>query len=369
MDEQNMEELLNEYEKNTEELEVGMFIEGSIFSIGREYAVILLEHMYDGVALVNEIEEDKLKINEKIKFLIIKIDDENGQIILSRKEALKMEVKEILTNCKRENKPVKVVVKEKINGGLRVDFQGFRGFMPYSQTGIGQMEDIEEYINEKIEAKIIEWNEEDENLVLSRRVLLDKEREIKKEEFYNNLKIDDIYEGKVHKIFKSGALIDLGGVMGYLHIKDSSWKRIKEMEEIISIGDSLKVQIIKFDKEENKISLSLRDINVNPWDVINNDYKIGEIVGGKIIKDVKYGVLVELETGVVGYLHKDQLREVKWKEEDEITVEIESIDMDEKKIGLRYFDENSVADDFENSEPEKTTLGDLFGDLLDKFDK
>lgn len=369
MDKQNMEELLNEYEKNTAKLEVGMFIEGSIFSIGREYAVILLDHMYDGVALANEIEEDKLKIDEKIKFLIIKIDDENGQIILSRKEAVKMEVKEKLTNCKKENKPVMVIVKEKINGGLRIDFEGVRGFIPYSQTGIGKMEDIEEYINETMKAKIIEWDEDTENLVLSRRVLLDQEREKIKEEFYNNLNIDDIYEGKVHKIFKAGALIDIGGVMGYLHIKDSSWKRIKEMEEIISVGDSLKVQIRKFDKETNKISLSLRDITVNPWDIINNDYKIGEIVEGKIIKDVKYGVLVELETGVVGYLHKDQLREVKWKEEDEITVEIESIDMDEKKIGLRYFDENSVADDFENLEPEKTTLGDLFGDLLNKFDE
>jgi small subunit ribosomal protein S1 len=367
MEDKNMEELMKEFDENTIKLEEGMIVEGTIYSIGNDDVIVSLGHMYDGVVDRLEIEEEKLNVDEKINFEILKIDDENGQIVLSRKGALEIETVEKLDISFENKESIEVMVKEVIKGGLRVDFKGIRGFMPFSQIDIKYVENADEYIDTKLDCLINDWNLHDKNLVVSRRALLEIDKDKKEKEFFETLEIDQIIDGNVYKIFKSGALIDLGATMGYLYINDASWIRIKNMEEIINVGDKIKVQIKSFNKEERKISLSLRDITVNPWDTILDDYEVGDVVYGKIFKDISSGLLVQLETGVIGYIHKSELGNKKYQLDDEITVEIERIDIENEKISLLFFDEDSVVESYENEEKEKTTIGDIFGDIFDKI--
>jgi small subunit ribosomal protein S1 len=368
MTEKTMQELLDQYDEAVSSLEVGETIEGTIHSLSSELAVIALDHMFDGVVRLTEIEEEKREVGQKMVFIIRKIDDEEGQVILSRSDALQNEILETLDQVFEKEGSIEVVAKEVIKGGLRVEYKGYRGFMPFSQIDISYVEEPEKWIGKNLEVRIIKWEEDDKNLVVSRRTLLEEKRAKSEEAFYEALEVDRVFEGRVHKIFKAGALIDLGSAFGYLHINDASWTRIKDMEEVISPGDEIKVQVKSFDIKEKRISLSLKDISVNPWQIVREDYSIGDIVYGKILKDVGSGLLIELETGIVGYIHKSQMVGVKWQLDQEIAVEIETIDEEAQRMGLKYFDENAVADDFEQEEEENTTLGDLFGDLFDKID-
>ena len=367
MEDKDMEELMKEFDENTIKLEEGMIVEGTIYSLGNDDVIVSLGHMYDGVVPRMEIEEEKLNVDEKLNFEIMKIDDENGQIKLSRKGALEMEIVEKLDKRFENKEPIEVMVKEVVKGGLKTDYKGIRGFMPFSQIDIKYVENADGYIGQTLKCLINDWNLHDKNLVVSRRALLEIDKDKKEKEFFKTLEVDQVMDGEVYKIFRSGALIDLGAAMGYLYINDASWIRIKNMEEIISLGDKIKVQIKSFDEEERKISLSLRDITVNPWDTILDDYEIGDVVYGKVFKDIKSGLLVQLETGVIGYIHNSELGNKKYQTDDEITVVIERIDVENEKISLLYFDEDSVAESYENEEKEKTTIGDIFGDIFDKI--
>lgn len=362
-----MEELMKEFEENMTEIEEGMIIEGEIYSFGKDDVIVALNHIYDGIVPRMEIDENDLVTGNKLMFEIVKIDDEEGRIILSRKGAFAIEVIKSLENCIRNETPIQVRVEEIVKGGLRIEHRGIRGFMPFSQIDMAYIEDASEYIDQILDALILEWNEDDKNLVVSRRKLLEKEKSVNEEAFFETIKVDQTLEGTVFKLFKSGALIDLGSTMGYLHITDASWTRIKDMEELLKVGDAVKVQIKSINKEDKKISLSLKDITLNPWQTVNDDYEVGDIAFGKVLKDIGSGLLVELETGVVGYIHKSEIGNKKFEEESEITVEIERIDQENEKIGLKYFDEDTAADDYEVEEKENTTLGDIFGEIFDKI--
>ncbi|MCD6435219.1 MAG: S1 RNA-binding domain-containing protein, partial [Clostridiales bacterium] len=258
MEDKNMEQLMKEFDENTVKLEVGMIVEGTIYSVGSDDVIVSLGHMYDGIVPRMEIEEEKLNVDEKINFEIVRIDDENGQIKLSRKGALEIEIVEKLDRSFENKKAIEVLIKEVIKGGLRVDYKGIRGFMPFSQIDIKYVENADGYVGKNLECLINDWNLQEKNLVVSRRALLEIDKDKKEKEFFETLEVDQVMEGIVYKIFKSGALIDLGSAMGYLYINDASWIRIKNMEEIMNIGDKIKVQVKSFNEKERKISLSLR---------------------------------------------------------------------------------------------------------------
>lgn len=368
MTEKTMQELLDQYDEAIASLERGDVIEGRIHSLGSEYAVVTLDHMFDGVCELKELMDDERETELKLSFVVIRIDDEQGQVVLSRRLAREEEVLESLGDAVASEAPVEVAVKEVIKGGLRVDYRGIRGFMPFSQIDLAYVEVPDVWVGEILKARVIRWEEDERNLVVSRRALLEEQRQERETAFYDSLAVDQVLKGKVHKLFRAGALIDLGDAFGYLHITDASWRRVSDMAEMLHPGDEVEVKVKAVDAKEKRISLSLKDITVNPWEVVREDYAVGDIVYGKMLKDVGSGVLVELETGIVGYIHKSQLVGVKWHVGQEIAVEIETIDPEAQRMGLKYFDEEAVADDFPAEEEEQTTLGDLFGDLFDKFE-
>jgi len=368
VEEKTMEELLSEYDDRMEDLEEGSVIEGRIHAIGDEEAVIDLGNVFDGIAKINEISYDEREVGKSLSFMILKIDDQAGQVVLSRKEARALETVEAVKGAKRESATLEVTVEEVIKGGLRVDYQGMRGFIPFSQIDTKPVDHAEELVGSVILASVMEFSEADQNLVLSSRAPKEKLQQAREEEFYQQLQLDQIMKGRVHKIFKSGALIDLGDAMGYLHINDAAWTRIKDLEAVVREGDLIKVQIKSFDYNEKKISLSLKDLTQDPWDRVHEDFGEGQVTPGRILKDLGGGYLVELPTGVVGFLHHSEAPG-RLKEGDAVNVAVETIDTEERKIRLRYRDPKEIVEDYEAEAREETTLGDLFGDLFDRIDK
>jgi small subunit ribosomal protein S1 len=366
MTENNMQELLDAYDQQLAELEIGKTIEGTIHAIGDDEVVIELDHMFDGVVAKSEMEADA-QPGQRLTFAIMRIDDERGQVILSRKEALEAEVFNEIEEQFEKGGPITVKVLEVVKGGLRISIGKIRGFMPFSQIDVRRTDEAESYIGKFLEAQIIEWSPDDRNLLVSRRALLEKKQKSQEDEFFETLEVDSIHEGKVFKIFSAGALIDLGKALGYLHVSDASWYRITNMEDAFKVGDLLTVQVKSFDPETRKISLSLKNMTVNPWEVVEQNFAIGDVAYGKIVKKVPTGLLIELETGITGYIHESHMAGVKWKLDDEIAVEVESIDRNSERMSLRYFDESTIADEFEQDTLELDTIGDLFGDILDKI--
>ncbi len=368
MEEKSMEELLSEYEEQMEDLEEGTLIKGKIYAIGDEEAVIDLGNIFDGIARINEIPYEEREVGKSLTFMILKVDDQSGQVVLSRKEARVLEAVEEVRRAHRDGTTLEVTVKEVIKGGLRVDCLGMRGFIPFSQIDTRYVENAEALLGEVLLAAVMAYSEEDQNLVLSSRApkeIAIKERE---EAFYRRLQVDQIMKGRVHMIFKAGALVDLGDAMGYLHINDAAWTRIKDLEAVIQVGDTIEVQIKSYDPEAKKISLSLKDLTRDPWDRIHEDFQEDQVTLGKILKVLGSGCLVELHSGVVGFLHHSEAPN-RHKEGDEVNVAIEAIDPEEKRIRLRYRDPGEMVEDYEAEEREETTLGDLFGDLFDRIDQ
>ena len=295
------------YEESFKDIHVGKIVEGTIIALGKDHVLVDIGYKSEGAILLSEFpDKGALKIGDKIQVLVESKEDQDGVVVLSKLKADKMSHWEETVNLCKEGKVVTGKVMRKVKGGLMVDI-GLEAFLPASHVGLRHVKNLDSFLGKEFEFKVIKINLERRNVVLSRRVLLEEERKKQREKILSTIKVGDIVTGMVKNITDFGAFIELNGIDGLLHVTDMSWGRVRHPSEVLAVGDKIKVQVLDFDKERERISLGLKQLTPNPWDTIEERYPVGAKVKGRVVNIVQYGVFIELEKGIEGLVHISEL--------------------------------------------------------------
>lgn len=305
-----MEELYAETLKNFEEGEV---LEGVVVQINENEVLVDVGYKSEGSIPLSEFGSIKdanipVNIGDKVEVYLEKKEDSDGLIVLSKEKANKIKVWKEIGRAYEQGEVIEGRVIRKIKGGLTVDV-GVPAFLPGSQVDLRPVRDLDKLIGTIIRVKVIKLNAKRGNIVLSRRQLLEEERDSKKQEILKELQEGKIMRGIIKNITEYGAFVDLGGMDGLLHVTDMSWGRVRHPSELFIIGDEVEVVILKFDPDNERISLGLKQKSADPWENVMDKYAIGSKVRGKVVSLVDYGAFVELQEGVEGLIH---ISEMSW---------------------------------------------------------
>lgn len=288
----------------------GDVVKGTIVQVTKDYAVVDIGYKSEGQIPIGEFTnargEVSVKAGDAVEVLLESRENDTGMVVLSKEKADKMRIwDEISAACERDE-IVKGTVVGRVKGGLSVDI-GVKAFLPGSQVDIRPVRNLDQYIAKEFEFKVIKFNKKRGNIVLSRRVLLEKQREEQKKETLKNLKEGAMLTGVVKNLTDYGAFIDLGGIDGLLHITDMSWGRIGHPSERFNVGDEVRVTVLKFDPSQERVSLGLKQIQEDPWHRADEKYPVGTRVKGKVVSLTDYGAFIEIETGVEGLVHVSEM--------------------------------------------------------------
>lgn len=365
-------------------------VTGKVVQIGTDEVLVDIGYKSEGRIPLNEMglkpnqePKDAFTFEQEVDVWVLKVDDAEGNVVLSKRRADAQKAWAQLEQLHAEGKPITAEVTQVVKGGLLVDL-GVRGFIPASHISRNYVDDLEKYVGQTLEFKIIELDRQKNNVVLSRKELLEEEYQKAKEEIFNTLEENAIVDGVVRRITDFGAFVDIGGgVEGLLHVSEMAHSRVKHPSDVVSEGDKIKVMVLGIDKESERISLGLKQTLPDPWDTIEERYQVGDKVKGVVTRTVDFGAFVKLEDGVEGLIHISQLshRHVAKTEDvvsagDEVETKIISLDPEAKRIGLSIRElEPKPEVKKEVKKPEKveekpedeeltTTLGDMFGDLF-----
>ncbi|HPQ38791.1 MAG TPA: 30S ribosomal protein S1 [bacterium] len=298
------------YEQSFQNITEGQVVKGRVLQVNENEVLVDVGYKSEGVIPVEEfrnlIEAGKLKVGELIDVYLEKTEDSDGLVVLSKEKADKIKIWDEISDKFDNKEVIEGKVIERIKGGLTVDI-GVRAFLPGSQIDLRPVRDPERLIGQTLRMRVIKLNKRRGNIVLSRRVILEDERKSMKEETLNALEEEAVVIGVVKNITEYGAFIDLGGIDGLLHITDMSWGRISHPSELLKIGDKVKVKVLKFDADSERVSLGMKQISEDPWLKVAEKYPVGSRVEGKVISLTDYGAFVELEEGVEGLVHVSEM--------------------------------------------------------------
>ncbi len=323
-------------------MEVGQILAGKIVEITHDFVVVDVGLKSEGLIAISEFDDvDQLVLDNATEVYLEKTEGDDGQIVLSRERARRQRQWEYIVDHCDEGSVVSGKVLRKVKGGLMVDI-GMEAFLPGSQIDNKRIKNIDDFVGNKYDFKILKINKERKNIVISRRELLEEERSHKKAELLERIKEGELIKGTVKNITDFGVFLDLDGIDGLLHITDMTWKRIKHPSEMVQLGDELEVMILHIDQEKGRIALGLKQKEPNPWEEIEKRYPNGTKVKGKIVNLVPYGAFIEIEPGIEGLIH---VSEMSWvanisdpsevvKKGDELEAVVLSIQKEEGKISL-----------------------------------
>ncbi len=317
----------------------------------------------EGVLSVNQFEGKELpQPGSTIECVIDRFDHEEGLLLLNLKGAA---IEADWTNL-RKGVVVEARVTKVIKGGVEVNVNGIRGFMPISQIDLSRVEDAASYVNQKFKAIVTEANPREKNLVVSRRELLEQERAEQRERTWATLEEGQVREGVVRSVKDFGAFVNLGGVDGLLPIGEMSWSRLAKIGELVKIGDKVTVKVLKIDQTARKLTLGLKQLTPSPWETVSEKYPRGTMVKGKVTRLMDFGAFVELEPGVEGLIHISELSPTRVrrvadlvKPEQEVEVRILKVEPEVKKIALSLLPDprkaQAAADETEGEDEEDET--------------
>ena len=339
-------------------------VRGTIIEVRPQVVVVDVGAKSEGIIPISEFEDEEFAVGDEIEVLLEKLENDEGMVVLSKEKAAHKQNWDKIVKVFEDGGLVKGKVKSVVKGGLMVNV-GVEAFLPGSQIDIIPPKDLNEYVGNVYEFKIVKVNDIRKNIVLSRREVIEAERAEQRAEFLDSVKIGDRVEGIVKNITDFGAFIDLQGMDGLLHITDMSWGRINHPSEMLSIGQKVDVVILDVDKDKERVSLGSKQLQDNPWEAIEAKFPIGMEVGGKVTKLVPYGAFVELEKGVEGLIHVSELSWTKriTRPSDVLSIDQEvkavvlAISKEEQKIslGVRQLDVNPW-DEVEARYPIGTTI-------------
>ncbi len=342
------------YEESLRTVEEGQIVKGTVIDITPDHVTIDVGYKCEGQIPIQEfLKRDKkvnVKIGDRIDVLLERKESEEGLLILSKEKADKVNVwREISRSC-REGEVIEGEIVSKVKGGLSVDIGGIFAFLPGSQIDLKPIRNLDSLMGKRLKFKVIKFNRKRNNIVLSRRILLEEERKLLREGTLKSIQEGAIVEGTVKSLTDYGAFIDLGGMDGLLHITDIAWGRIGHPSEKLSVGERIKVKVLHFDREKEKVSLGLKQALPDPWDSVPERYPVGSRVKGKVVNVTDYGVFVELEEGIEGLVHISELTwSKKMKHPSKIvhigdTVEVMVLDCDPVKrrisLGMKQIEAN-----------------------------
>ncbi|MGK0465923.1 30S ribosomal protein S1 [Clostridium sp.] len=383
-EEVSMNDVIGNIEESMVKINSGDIVLGTVISVNEEEVHVNIGYMTDGVITKEEISNeneinpiDVVKVDDQIFVYIMKVNDGEGSVLLSKKRADNIKVWDEFKEILDENKTLEVTVSDIVKGGATAYIKGVRAFIPASQMSDAYIENLQDFKGKTLEVKIIELDLEKKNIVLSRKVIEKAENEVKKDIVWNELKKGEKRTGVVTRLAKFGAFVDLGGIDGLIHVSDLSWKRVQDPSEIVSVGQEVEVKVIDFDKEKGRISLGFKGEEGNPWNNISSKYKSNDIVDGTVVKIMDFGAFVQLASGVEGLVHISEISEDRitnvsdvLKAGDVVKVKIGDINEKDRRISLSI---KEAADkgfgDLEkfNQNEEGMTLGDLFKDKFKDF--
>ncbi|MGO1368772.1 bifunctional 4-hydroxy-3-methylbut-2-enyl diphosphate reductase/30S ribosomal protein S1 [Senegalia sp. (in: firmicutes)] len=341
-----MDKMMEEIEKTLVEMNRGDIVEGTIISVNKDEVMVNIGYKSDGIIKKNELSNDsnidiesKFQTGDKIEVYILKLDDGEGNVLLSKKRVEDIKGWHDLEDTYKEEDLVDGKIVEVVKGGVIALVKGIRGFIPASHISSNFVKDLNEFLDKELSLKIIEFDPSKKRLVLSRKKVELDELQEKKDELWNSIEKDMKIEGEVKRLTNFGAFVDIGGMDGLVHISELSWGRTNHPSEIVSVGDKVEVIVLDFDKEKERISLGYKQTTSHPWKDIKDKYKIGDIVEGKVAKLVDFGVFVEIAPGLDGLVHISEIShdhvanpsEVLSKGQD---VNVKILDIDEEKNRL-----------------------------------
>jgi len=345
--EMNFESALENYlNPDFRELDEGTIVRGEVVKMGAEQVLVDVNFKSEGqiplAEFLNSSGKPTVKVGDKVDVFVVRKDEVEGTIILSHEKAKRMQLFDTLEDVQENNSVTKGKIIRRIKGGYTVDLGGVEAFLPGSHVDLRPVPDMDALVNQEMEFRVLKINRRRSNVIVSRRVLLEEERESKRSELMETLEEGQKVTGKVKNITEYGVFVDLGGLDGLLHITDMSWKRIKHPKELVHLGQELDLKVLNFDRQSHKVSLGLKQLVPDPWENISAKYPDNAKFSGKVTNLVDYGAFVELEPGVEGLVH---ISEMSWTRKlrhpsqmvrtgDEVDVVILGVDSDKKRISL-----------------------------------
>jgi small subunit ribosomal protein S1 len=303
-------EMLALVEESMRTLDEGEIVRGKVLRLDEKEVLVDIGGKSEGVISMSEFSDaDTIKVGDTIDVFLEKMENQDGLVELSKTRADFVKVWDKVKDAHDNNMVVEGRLVRKIKGGVVVDLFGVEAFLPGSQIALRQVQNVDDLLSQVMRFKIIKLNKRRRNIVVSRRVVLEEERAQLKDKILGELAKDQVREGVVKNITDFGAFVDLGGIDGLLHITDMSWGRVNHPSEAVSIGDKIMVKVLSFDPERERISLGLKQLTPYPWENVEEKYKVGSRIRGRVVSITDYGAFVELEKGVEGLIH---IGEMSW---------------------------------------------------------
>ena len=349
----------------------GDIVEGTVVKVDHDEVLLDIGYKTEGVIPSRELSikhdvdpGEVVEIGDEVDALVLTKEDKDGRLILSKKRAQYERAWGTIEELKEKDEPVTGTVIEVVKGGLILDI-GLRGFLPASLVEMRRVRDLQPYIGQELEAKIIELDKQRNNVVLSRRAWLEQTQSEVRSEFLHQLQKGQVRKGVVSSIVNFGAFVDLGGVDGLVHVSELSWKHIDHPSEVVAVGDEVTVEVLDVDLDRERVSLSLKATQEDPWRVFARTHAIGQIVPGKVTKLVPFGAFVRVEEGIEGLVHISELAERHIDVPDQIVtvgqdlmVKVIDIDLERRRISLSL---KQADEDFtEEFDPSKYGMADSY---------
>ncbi|MGO3361919.1 MAG: 30S ribosomal protein S1 [Corynebacterium sp.] len=349
----------------------GDIVEGTVVKVDHDEVLLDIGYKTEGVIPSRELSikhdvdpGEVVEVGDEVDALVLTKEDKEGRLILSKKRAQYERAWGTIEQLKENDEPVTGTVIEVVKGGLILDI-GLRGFLPASLVEMRRVRDLQPYIGQEIEAKIIELDKQRNNVVLSRRAWLEQTQSEVRSEFLHQLQKGQVRKGVVSSIVNFGAFVDLGGVDGLVHVSELSWKHIDHPSEVVTVGDEVTVEVLDVDLDRERVSLSLKATQEDPWRVFARTHAIGQIVPGKVTKLVPFGAFVRVEEGIEGLVHISELAERHVDVPDQIVtvgqelmVKVIDIDLERRRISLSL---KQADEDFaEEFDPSKYGMADSY---------
>jgi small subunit ribosomal protein S1 len=339
--------LVPNYDATIHPFSEGDVVSGKVVRIDQDEVLVDIGYKSEGVIPSNELSirktvkpSEEVELGEEVDALVLTKEDQEGRLILSKKRARFEKAWRKIEGAAETGEPVTGTVIEVVKGGLILDL-GVRGFLPASLVDIRRVQNLDEFMGQQLECKVIELNRSRNNVVLSRRAVLEEERKEVREQILGRLQPGQVVEGKISNIVDFGAFVDLEGIDGLIHISELSWSHVNHPSEVVSIGDTVRVKVLDIDRDRQRISLGLKQTQEDPWQRVLNEYKEGDVVDGKVTKIVAFGAFVQILPGVEGLVHISELAQhhVESPAEvvrpgDELKVKILEVDEARRRLSL-----------------------------------
>lgn len=301
---EDFENLLPDYDQNVKE---GTIVRGKVLDIADKTVTIDIGGKSAGYIALSEFANDDVKVGDEIDVFVERLENKKGELLISRENAKKFQSWDYLKRCLNDNKIIDGIILGKVKGGFAVELDGVIAFLPRSQVDTIILANLEDFIGKSEQFMILKIDDIRGNVVVSRRAILEDQRSKERDQILSTIKVGDELSGMVKNLTDYGAFIDFGSFDGLLHLTDISWCRVRHPSDILKVGQTVDVQVIKFDEETKKVSLGMKQLQENPWETIETKYPVNSIVKGHVTNIAQYGVFVEIENGIEGLVHVSEM--------------------------------------------------------------